>query len=112
MSRLECEARGDIGVDRLMWGSDYPHQEGTWPHTEISLRWTFGRDVPSDELRAMLGENAARCYNLDLNALRRVADRIGPTESDLRVPVEMLPTHDPEGPYIPSWAFREFGPWH
>jgi predicted TIM-barrel fold metal-dependent hydrolase len=112
MSRLECAARGDVGADKLMWGSDYPHQEGTWPYTDISLRWTFGCDVSSSDLRAMLGENAARCYNLDLKPLRAIADRIGPRESALRVPVEKLPTHDPSGGYLPSWAFREAGPWH
>ena len=24
-----------------MWGSDYPHSEGTWPDTRVSLRHTF-----------------------------------------------------------------------
>ena len=112
MSRLECDARADVGFDRLMWGSDYPHQEGTWPYTNAALRNTFGGDVPSNELRAMLGENAARCYHFDLEALQAVADRIGLTEADVRNPIKTLPTHDPSGPYIPSWAFRQAGPWH
>jgi len=111
MSRLECEERGDIGSDKLMWGSDYPHQEGAWPYTETSLRWTFGCGVSSSELRAMLGENAARCYHIDIETLRPIGDRVGPTESQLRVPVEKLPTHD-TGRFIPSWAFREHGAWH
>ncbi len=33
MSRAECEIRDRIGVDRIMWGADYPHIEGTWPHS-------------------------------------------------------------------------------
>jgi predicted TIM-barrel fold metal-dependent hydrolase len=112
MSRLECQARGDIGADRLMWGSDYPHSEGAWPNTDVSLRWTFGCGVPSDELRGMLGENAARCYGFDIAALRGVADRIGPTEAALRVPAETLPTYEPSAHSTPSWAFRRSGPWH
>jgi hypothetical protein len=59
----------------------------------------------------MLGENAARCYHIDIAALKPIADRVGPTETQLRVPVDKLPTHDP-GRFIPSWAFREHGAWH
>ena len=33
MSRGECAIRDQIGVDRIMWGADYPHIEGTWPHS-------------------------------------------------------------------------------
>ena len=33
MSRAECDVRERIGVDRIMWGADYPHIEGTWPHS-------------------------------------------------------------------------------
>ena len=29
---FELALRDQIGLDRLMWGSDYPHGEGTWPH--------------------------------------------------------------------------------
>ena len=110
MSRPECEARDELGVECLMWGSDFPHTEGAWPHTETSLRWTFGCGVSSDDLRAMIGGNAARCYNLDLARLQPLADRIGPTEARLRVPVESLPELPKEG-HI-SWAFRQGGAWH
>jgi predicted TIM-barrel fold metal-dependent hydrolase len=111
MSRPECAARDDVGVECFMWGSDYPHGEGTWPYTDTALRWTFGSGVPSSDLRAMLSENAARCYHLDLQALRPIADRIGPKESDLRIPVDQLPTQGPAGASVRSWAFRS-GPWH
>ena len=112
MSRLECEARGEAGADRLMWGSDYPHQEGTWPWTDLALRWTFGCDVSSSDLRAMLGGNAARCYGLNLAALEPIARRIGPRESDLRLAVapEQLPMQGATD--VSSWAFRQSGPWH
>jgi predicted TIM-barrel fold metal-dependent hydrolase len=110
MSRLECEARGDLGSSTFMWGSDYPHEEGAWPHTTTSLRWTFGCDVKSDELRRMLGLNAARCYGLDVRELQRVADRVGPTEAELRNPVAAVP--EPSGVRMKSWAFRAEGPWH
>jgi predicted TIM-barrel fold metal-dependent hydrolase len=108
MSRLECEARADTGVHQMMWGSDYPHVEGTWPWTDTALRWTFGCGVTSDELRAMLGGNAARCYHLDWSALERTAKRVGPMESALRIPVSKLPDHSGDGA-VPSWAFRRKG---
>ena len=65
-----------------MWGTDYPHPEGTWPHTQERLRGDFG-GIPVEDARKLLGETAARCYDFDLDALRPVADRVGPTPADL-----------------------------
>ena len=45
--------RHEIGVDKLMWGSDYPHLEGTWPNTMPALKDTFG-EYPEAEIRAIL----------------------------------------------------------
>ena len=44
-------------LDRFMWGSDYPHDEGTWPYTREHLRARF-HDVPEAELRDLLAGNA------------------------------------------------------
>jgi predicted TIM-barrel fold metal-dependent hydrolase len=79
----EGQFRDSIGVDKLMWGSDYPHLEGTWPNTLKALRETFST-YPEEEVRAMLGENAARVYGFDADALQRVADEIGPTLAEIR----------------------------
>jgi len=73
----ECGLRHKIGVDKLMWGSDYPHPEGTWPNTRKKLNETFG-DVPEAEARAMLGETAASVYNFDSRVLEADAARVGP----------------------------------
>jgi len=73
----ETELRHVIGVEKIMWGSDYPHAEGTWPYTEERLRETFG-GVSPDELRPMLGENAARIYGFDIEKLAPIAARVGP----------------------------------
>jgi len=51
-----------------MWGNDFPHPEGTWPHTTEWLRSAFS-DVPEDETRQMLGTTAATVYNFDVDAL-------------------------------------------
>ena len=74
--------RHAIGLDKIMWGSDYPHAEGTWPHTREKLSETFG-GCPQDEVGQVVGENAARVYGFDLEALAPVAACIGPELSAL-----------------------------
>jgi predicted TIM-barrel fold metal-dependent hydrolase len=78
MPKKEADMRYEIGVDTLMWGSDYPHPEGTWPNTRDKLKRAL-QDVPVDEKRKILGETALRCYSaaFDPEFLRREADRVG-----------------------------------
>jgi predicted TIM-barrel fold metal-dependent hydrolase len=80
--RRELARRYEIGVGNLMWGNDFPHPEGTWPHTREWLRSAF-HDIPVDETWQMLGGNAAACYHFDTAALQPLADRFGPTPEDL-----------------------------
>ena len=83
MAEHEGRFRHAIGVDRLMWGSDYPHLEGTWPNTMQSLSATFAK-YPEDEIRAILGLNAVKVYGFDPDAMQAIADRIGPTVAAIR----------------------------
>ena len=83
MPEHEGRFRHQIGVDRLMWGSDYPHLEGTWPNTMKALNETFAL-YPEQEIRDILGLNAANAYGFDVAALAPVAERIGPTLSAVR----------------------------
>jgi predicted TIM-barrel fold metal-dependent hydrolase len=76
MPRREAELRHDIGVGNIMWGSDYPHPEGSWPHTREQLSETFG-GLPPAEIIAMLGGNAARFYGIDTEKLAPLVSRIG-----------------------------------
>jgi predicted TIM-barrel fold metal-dependent hydrolase len=78
----EGRDRHRIGVDKLMWGSDYPHLEGTWPNSMESLRTTFG-SYPEDEIRRMLGGNAAEVYGFDLEALVPIVEKVGPALSEI-----------------------------
>ena len=80
--RRELARRYEIGVGNLMWGNDFPHPEGTWPHTREFLRDAFC-DIPVDETAAMLGGNAAEMYGFDEAALRPLADKVGPTPAEL-----------------------------
>jgi predicted TIM-barrel fold metal-dependent hydrolase len=82
LEKIELERRYLIGVGNLLWGNDFPHPEGTWPHTREWLRKLFG-DIPVDETRQMLGLSAAEVYGFDVDALRALADEVGPTPADL-----------------------------
>jgi predicted TIM-barrel fold metal-dependent hydrolase len=77
LRKREADMRHAIGVRNMLWGSDYPHYEGSWPHSEQMLRDALG-DVPPAEIRAILSENAATVYGFDLPALDAIGARIGP----------------------------------
>ncbi len=80
MPRREAELRHEIGVANLMWGTDYPHPEGSWPHTREQQLETFS-GLPEPEISAMLGGNAVEFYGLDPGKLNPIAARIGPEKS-------------------------------
>ena len=88
MKRAEAEMRHEIGIERLMWGADYPHLEGAAPVHRLILRQVFG-GMPEEDVRRMLGLNAARIYGFDLAQLEVVADRVGPTVADLATTVSL-----------------------
>jgi predicted TIM-barrel fold metal-dependent hydrolase len=77
MDEGEWETRHALGVDKLMWGSDYPHLEGSWPHTLPALQKIF-HDVPRADVARMLGETCAQVYGFDVERLRPLAARLGP----------------------------------
>lgn len=80
----EIAMRHEIGVDRFIFGTDYPHPEGTWPNTREWMQTVFA-GVEENEARLILGENAMDCYNLDRSALRAIAQKIGPQPADILV---------------------------
>jgi predicted TIM-barrel fold metal-dependent hydrolase len=82
----EIACRHTLGVDRLMWGADYPHTEGSFPNTRLALRMLFS-DVPEDEVRTMTSLSAAGVYGFDLDFLQGIADEIGPTVEEIATPV-------------------------
>jgi len=57
-----------IGVDNMMWGSDYPHSESTFPQSHKILAEILA-GVPDDEQAKIVGGNTARIYNFDLARL-------------------------------------------
>ena len=78
------------GHDHFMWGSDYPHDEGTFPFTREHLRQIF-HDRTEGVMRDLLANTAAALYDFDLPALRPFAEQFGPTVGEVTVPLTELP---------------------
>lgn len=91
----DTAVRDQIGADRFMWGSDYPHDEGTYPFTREHLRQVLS-DAGPDEKQRILAENCARLYDFDLAKLAPLAEQFGPTVDELAVPLTELPEHPNE----------------
>ena len=53
-----------IGVNNIMWGSDYPHQDGVFPDSRKAIQEGLGH-LPEDVLRKIVCENAARVYKFN-----------------------------------------------
>ena len=75
-----------IGEKKVLWGNDYPHYEGTFPYNLESLRLTF-TDVSEDRRRLLFGLNAAELYKFDLDKLRPMAEKYGPTPQQVNEPL-------------------------
>jgi predicted TIM-barrel fold metal-dependent hydrolase len=58
-------SRSVTGHEALMWGSDYPHAEGTFPHSRDVVAKLFdGIEISEQEKADILGGNAARLFRL------------------------------------------------
>jgi predicted TIM-barrel fold metal-dependent hydrolase len=92
-SKADLDGIERLGPDRILWGNDYPHFEGTFPYNLESLRLTF-EDVPERERRMVFGENAAELYRFDLDKLRPQAEKYGPTPNEINTPLtrDEIPT--------------------
>ena len=53
-----------IGVDNILWESDFPHGTSTYPNSKEFIEKGL-KGVPEEERRKMLAENAIRLYHLD-----------------------------------------------
>jgi len=58
-----------------MWANDYPHHEGTWPHSAAAIERTMGH-LTDNERAKVLGLNAAKFFGFDVAAPQRFAGRI------------------------------------
>jgi uncharacterized protein len=63
--RIGIKLREDVGVENVMWGSDYPHPDGIFPDSQAYLQAELGH-LPERIRRKIVCENAARLYGLAL----------------------------------------------
>ena len=61
---LGIRDRAIIGVDNILWGSDYPHPECTFPNSRQVLE-TILVDCSEEEKAKIVGGNTARIYHFD-----------------------------------------------
>ena len=51
-------------VDNFMWANDYPHHEGSWPHSAAAIERTMAK-LEDDERARILGQNAAKLFGFE-----------------------------------------------
>ncbi len=107
--RHEVALHEQIGTERIMWGSDFPHLEGCWPWSKDHLKMSFGGQCTPTEIQQMVGGNAARIYGFDLDALAPIAARVGPTVDQLDTPLKRDDIPD-EALRCPAFAIGKFRP--
>src|SRR5580698_5800373 len=55
-------------IENFLWSNDYPHHEGSWPHSAQAIERQMG-SFSDDERAKILGLNAARMFNFDVDRL-------------------------------------------
>lgn len=62
--RNGIENRHAVGVDNMLWSSDYPHHGNDWPYSRKTINDTMGHIAEQERARIISG-NAVRVFNLD-----------------------------------------------
>ena len=96
LPRHEVKYCGVLGIDRIMWGTDSPHPEGSAPYTTAALRATL-HDVAVADCRAMLAGNAGTALRLRPRCLGPIAAALGPAVADVAEPLDEWPVHTGRG---------------
>jgi predicted TIM-barrel fold metal-dependent hydrolase len=60
--------RHDVGIDNVMWSSDYPHSASTWPNSREYIERDFVGS-PDEERWKIVRDNCAKLYGFDLKKL-------------------------------------------
>ena len=61
--RTGIAIRHAVGIDNMMWSSDYPHHGNDWPYSRKTIEDMMGH-IPRDERARIVGGNAARIFRL------------------------------------------------
>ena len=62
--RAALLTREIIGVDNMLWGSDYPHVDSTWPCSQDVLGEMF-EGIPDGDREKITYTNVKALYDLD-----------------------------------------------
>ena len=65
---LAFKTAGLMNWRHLMWANDFPHSDSTWPWSQEMLA-EHTKDLTEEQRRAILSENAAELYKVDLDEL-------------------------------------------
>ena len=60
------ESRYNVGIDKIMWETDFPHNTSTYPDSWKAVERVLEK-VPNDERQLILWQNAAKLYGLDIS---------------------------------------------
>jgi predicted TIM-barrel fold metal-dependent hydrolase len=72
VDRYGIENRHKVGIDTIMWTSDYPHAGSDWPYARERIAAQL-HDVPEDEKGKILCHNAARYFGLTSSDVAKAA---------------------------------------
>jgi predicted TIM-barrel fold metal-dependent hydrolase len=61
--RIGIATRHAVGVDNIMWSSDYPHHGNDWPYSRKVINEMMGH-IPTGEQERIVCGNAVRIYGL------------------------------------------------
>ena len=89
-----------LSPGNVMWASDFPHEEGSYPNSRDSIR-VAAEGLSESDTRAVLGETAIGVFGMDRPALAGFAERIAITSEEARTPL----TGTPAGARSTSSAF-------
>ena len=56
-----------VGIDNVVFETDYPHQDGTWPNSRAVAEKLLGH-LPEESVHKIVRGNAIRLFDLDLPA--------------------------------------------
>jgi predicted TIM-barrel fold metal-dependent hydrolase len=63
VDRNGVSVRHQVGIDNLAWSTDFPHHGNDWPYSRRVIDSLLG-DIPADERRKIVCENAGRFWGL------------------------------------------------
>jgi len=65
VDRTGVELRNRVGVENMMWSSDYPHHGNDWPYSRKTIEEMMG-GIAEEERALIAGGNAARIWGLTI----------------------------------------------